>query len=451
MSSNDEDDRDEKKRRPERLILAIYGAQWLILPDALETIIEIAHRANTLDPEALLSRYPDRLQGTRSARNVDGVAVIPIYGPIVPRATLFSAISGATSTDVIAADFGNALRDPNVHGIVLDIDSPGGAASGVPDLGAMIHAARGQKPIKAYVAGTAASAAYWAAAATDEVITSVGGLLGSVGVVVQIQRGPKDVIEITSSQSPNKRPDAWTDAGRAEIQSIVDALGDVFVQAVAKYRGIGAADVIERFGRGGIRVGAHAVAAGMADRISTLEEVIASIGSPNTSRRPQAMTKLTAQQVAADHPEAADALRAEGFAKGREEGITIGRKDGRVEENARIKGIRGAAIPGHDALVEALIDDQSVSAGDAALRINAAEKKLRDDSLANMRTDAATVTKVAAAAAPENNASKMPPDDAPVEERCKAKWDSDPKVREEFRSLASFTAYTRAQEKGLTR
>ena len=120
------------------------------------------------DPEALEARLGRPLDNTRAVSIRDGVAVIPITGPIMRYANLFTRISGATSTQELATDLQTALDSPQVRAIVLNIDSPGGEASGINELADMIHASRGKKPIKAYVGGTGASAAYWIASAADE-------------------------------------------------------------------------------------------------------------------------------------------------------------------------------------------------------------------------------------------------------------------------------------------
>ena len=59
-------------------------------------------------------------------------------------------ISGASSYELIARDFTAALENPQIKGIILDIDSPGGEVNGVSELSNMVFAARGKKPVVAY-------------------------------------------------------------------------------------------------------------------------------------------------------------------------------------------------------------------------------------------------------------------------------------------------------------
>jgi capsid assembly protease len=255
---------------------------WLITPDSLETILAIANRMG--DPEALQTKIGKRLENSRTVEMIDGVAVIPVTGPIFRHANLFTEISGATSTQVLATDIRAALENSYVNGIVLNIDSPGGEAAGINELANFIASASKRKRIVAYAGGTMASAAYWIGVAPGEVVIDATAVLGSIGVVMSYTDTSKrdeksDVrrMEIVSSVSPSKRVDPNSDAGRAQIQTLVDSLADVFVGAVAKYRRTTPEKVVSDFGGGGVLVGQAAVKAGMADRIGSLDEVIAAL------------------------------------------------------------------------------------------------------------------------------------------------------------------------------
>src|SRR5690606_36269923 len=159
---------------------------------------------------------------------------------------------------VLATDIQAALDNPYVKAIVLDFDTPGGVATSINELADQIAAGRSRKPIKAYVGGAAASAGYWLASASDEIIVSETALLGSIGVVMSCadtkERDAKAgvrQVESVSSQSPDKRVDPASDEGRAKVQAMVDDLASVFVAAVAKNRSVTADAVLADFGRGG--------------------------------------------------------------------------------------------------------------------------------------------------------------------------------------------------------
>lgn len=290
---------------------------WAITQPALETILEIAERENE-KPEAVAARLGRELQNTHTVIERDGVAVIPVTGPLFRYANIFTAISGATSYEILAQDFTVALDNPDITAIILNIDSPGGEVNGCAELANMIFAARGKKPIIAYASGDAASGAYWIASAADSVVASETSGLGSIGVVA-VYRGAKPdktaptTIEIVSSQSPFKRLNPETDEGRAKLQTRIDAMAEVFVNTLARNRGIETSQVLEQFGGGDILIGAHAVNAGLADRIGSLEKLIAEFSAssnPALNQRgfllPPTLNKkesvMDIQTLTQDHP-----------------------------------------------------------------------------------------------------------------------------------------------------
>ena len=133
------------------------GEPWAITEDVLHTILEIAARENE-SPEAVAAKLGRELKNTRTSNERDGVAIIPVVGPLFRYANMFTQVSGASSYEIIAKDFSAALENPDIHGIILNIDSPGGEVNGCAELASMIYDARGKKPIIAYASGDAASA-----------------------------------------------------------------------------------------------------------------------------------------------------------------------------------------------------------------------------------------------------------------------------------------------------
>lgn len=436
---------------------AALSLPWAIWQPALQTILAIAadeppppealarwkHHG---DPAALAARQGQPLAGARHVTIRDGVAVVSMVGPVFRRANLMTEHSGATSLEMLAADFAAAVASPQVQSILLDVDSPGGEANGVAEFAAMVRAS--PKPVTAYVGGTAASAGYWVAAAAHEVVVARTAWLGSIGVVMAHRdtserdaRSGVKTVEFVSSQSPAKRLDPATDAGRAAIQARIDRLADEFVAAVAGYRGVAAEDVLAKFGAGDVLIGADAVAAGMADRLGDFESILAAMAARvSTPSKGSLMTEQTTIQaappavtlatLAASHPDLVTALRAEGAKVERE----------------RILGIQAAALPGHDALVAKCIAD-GVDLGATATMIMAAEKARAAGQVEALRTaEPARVPQPAANPAGGATAKDPMADDGrPLEDRCKAAFEADARVRDEFKTLATFTAAMRVE------
>lgn len=275
---------ERRRKRPAVNVLAgIMNAQWALTPDALQTMITIARREN-LDPAAIEMIRGEPLRNTHTVTVREGIATIPVHGPMFRYADFFSRISGATSYEEIATDFQAALDDPRIRAIVFDFDTPGGHTNGCAELARAIYAARGRKPIIGYVANWAASGGYWMACACDEVVCHETGMVGSIGVIAGYIDDSKHMemhgfeeVTIVSSNAKNKDVDPTTEKGKAKIKAILDDLETVFIADVAKMRGVTAEHVIAEYGQGDVFVGASALARGMVDRLGNYEALHAEL------------------------------------------------------------------------------------------------------------------------------------------------------------------------------
>ena len=445
---------------------AVLSAQWAIDTPYLQTILEIAARENTLTPEAVAAKLGRPLENTRTVSVRDGVAVIPVTGPIFPRANLFTQVSGGTSVDVMARDFHAALDDPAVCAILLEVDSPGGQATGVNELANMIHQARGGKPITAYVSGSAASGAYWIASAADTIVADATASLGSIGVVAGYRDtsardeklGVKSV-EIVSSQSPNKRPDLSTDEGRKQIQDRVDAIAEVFVTAVARNRSVDPDTVLRNFGAGGILIGADAVNAGLADQLGNFEAVLAELARRTLGQRKgdnlmaDENTEPAAEENTGIDPGHITALFiAEKFPAVARElgtvGVDAAVSEALAAERSRVTALEEIAFAGNDELLSrAKADGMTVEAfAIEQAKVHKANQKQYAD---RIEGDEAALPAVTNDPGPSTESLSA---DAPIEDRAKHAWDKDPDLRAEFGdSFERYLAFAKADEAGRAR
>jgi ClpP class serine protease len=243
---------------------------------------EVRQKVNAGFDTFFVSAAAQRLPGGSGKASLSGnVAMIPVIGPIFPRANMMTDMSGATSLTDLQRDLSAALGNDNVNAILLCIDSPGGAVSGVAAAADAIAGVRGKKPIASHVSGTGASAAYWLLSATEHVSLDRTAMVGSIGVVAAM---PKQVapdkngdmlVEIVSSGAPNKRPDPTTEDGYANIRSRLDDIESHFIEDVARGRGVSTDTVRTSFGQGGLMIGSAAVKAKMADQVASLEQAAA--------------------------------------------------------------------------------------------------------------------------------------------------------------------------------
>ncbi|MDH5528331.1 MAG: S49 family peptidase [Nitrospirota bacterium] len=319
-------------------------AVWAIREDALQTILDVARRDN-LNPEAVAKKLGRPLNNTFTVTMRDGVAVLPVTGPLFRHANLFTQVSGATSYELLATEFQRAVEDAQVKAIVLDIDSPGGEVNGNAEFADQVFAARSVKPVVAYVSGMAASAAYWIASSASEIVTAETGELGSIGTMgtyvdttERDQQNGVRKIEVISSQSPDKNRPPTDKRGHALLQQRVDDLAAVFVAKVARNRGVSEDTVLTDFGRGDLLVGQAAIDAGLADRFGSLEQLIVELQSrqggvamsdPNTTGEQVPDFQITAALVREQYPDVAAVLTQSGHDAGYQEGVTAGEQAAR--------------------------------------------------------------------------------------------------------------------------
>lgn len=313
----------------------VYDQPWAILPAALAAIVDLVDlriegvRLSRDEIDARLAAAREGA-GPRLGRQRSGtVAVIPIYGVLTHRANLFADISGATPVTALRQAFREALADPEVSAIVFDVDSPGGAIDGVPEFASEVLAARGQKPLVAVANTLMASAAYWIGSATDEIVATPSSLVGSIGVVTahtdtsamgEAMGVRTTLISAGKYKTEGNEYAPLGDEARAHIQSIVDDAYGLFVDAVARGRGTTAAAVRSGYGEGRVLTPKRARAAGLIDRVDTLEGAIARLASgkrpPLRSAEaswyinPGAAETIVASSISADEVRAAEGLAA---------------------------------------------------------------------------------------------------------------------------------------------
>lgn len=208
---------------------------------------------------------------------VDGIAVIEIAGTLVHRGAWIGQSSGLTSYEGIAAQLQAALADPGVRGIALDIDSFGGEVAGAFDLADRIRAARAVKPVQAFVADHALSAAYALAAQADRIILPRTGAVGSIGVVAMHSDMSgaldREGIAVTLIHAGARKLDAnpyqpLPEAVRARIAGELEDLRQLFAETVAEGRGR-RLDAIQALAtEAAVFRGEAAVFAGLADEVA---------------------------------------------------------------------------------------------------------------------------------------------------------------------------------------
>jgi ClpP class serine protease len=250
------------------------------------------------------------------------VATITVGGVMTKGPSLFAMLFGGgnvTYPEIVAA-IDAAERDPAVKRMELVLDSPGGQFDGLFEAVAALQSRK--KPLKAIVRNTAASAGYALVSQADEIVAvNRAARIGSVGVVIDTYLDPNE-ISITSTEAPNKRPDLSTEEGRAVVREELDALHQLFVEAIATGRGMTVEKINAEFGRGGTLLADEALKRGMIDGIqgsplrvvkSATSSKTAAIGGINPENGNMDLATLKAQ-----HPDVYAAAMHEGVTAERE-------------------------------------------------------------------------------------------------------------------------------------
>jgi signal peptide peptidase SppA len=281
------------------LLNAFMEKPWAILPNKLAVLEEIVVR-HVSGERLTAEEVQARIHGANRPEpsQIKSVAILPLFGTIFPRANLMTDVSGATSAERFGRDFSMLMQDPNVGAIVLDVNSPGGQVAGIEEVSRQIYNARGQKPVVAVSNHLMASAAYWIGTAADEVVVSPSAEVGSIGVFAAhqdiSQKLEKDGVKVSlisrgKYKTEGNPYEPLGEEAKASIQSGVDEFYNMFVEAVARNRGVTAATVRNGFGEGRVVNAEQALSLGMADRIGTLEETVSRIlasalAQPNGTR-----------------------------------------------------------------------------------------------------------------------------------------------------------------------
>lgn len=248
-------------------------------------------------------------QGPRVTLDRRGsVAVVPLLGLVTPRATWASVLFGGAPLDQLRDTLRSTARMASVHTIVLSIDSPGGSVYGVEEAAAAVReaSASGTRVI-AVADSLAASAAYWIGSAADELVVSPSAEVGSIGVVWihfdWSERMKSDGVAVTIIRAGDHKAE-WnpyaplSDDAAAHEQSLVDDYYRSFVRDVAQGRGVSAQVVLDQFGQGRTFTARRAVELGMADRVATIDEVVAEAqAGKGSGRRARAMATTAADPL----------------------------------------------------------------------------------------------------------------------------------------------------------
>lgn len=225
-----------------RISSALYGLPWAILPEFHRELGEIyqSYLKGTMQPipEGLDPKGEAGYGISYVAKHSEGIALINMTGVITKRAP--EMLCGPPIIDLARLDtlLEDIANDDAIETVVLHMDSPGGVMLGLPETAGRIRElSESGKRMIAYTDLQMCSAAYYLAAACDEIYASPTGIIGSIGVYCAGLDSSRafefEGLELVLAKSGNLKAmghpgKAWTDEERQHLQDRVDACGAEF-------------------------------------------------------------------------------------------------------------------------------------------------------------------------------------------------------------------------------
>lgn len=257
---------------------------------------------------------------------VNGIAMLPVSGTLVHKLGGMRPFSGMTGYDGITARLQQAMDDPDVKGVLLDIDSPGGQGAGAFDCADMIYRLGEQKPVWALANDLSCSAAMLLASACQRRLVTQTSRIGSIGVVMAhtsyAGKLEQEGIDITLIYSGSHKVDLngtreLPESIRADYQQRMDDARLMFAEKVAQYTGLSVDAVMAT--EAATYDGQAGIDAGLADEMVNAADAVTVMAAALKSKsRGNNMAELTVTEAAAQENQRVMGILTSPEAKGRE-------------------------------------------------------------------------------------------------------------------------------------
>lgn len=296
---------------------------WL-LAAVVHQAIEQARRAGLTPSAEAVAAYEARYgfaegDPSRVLTTAGDVAEIRVSGVITKAPDLMAMLFGGgnvTWPEIVSA-LSTADADPAVKRIELRVDSPGGTIDGMFEAMAAVQAVK--KPVRAVVHNMAASAAYALASQAGEIVAANrAARFGSIGIVAGFYVD-ESVVEVTSSDAPDKRPDVTTDAGRAVVREELDAIHELMAESIASGRKTTVEKINAEYGRGAMLLADEALKRGMIDAVvgAPALQVVKPV-KPTSATKAEQEKVMDLNELKAQHPAVYAAAVADGVTQERD-------------------------------------------------------------------------------------------------------------------------------------
>jgi protease-4 len=181
--------------------------------------------------------------------------------------------------DEILEKIENAKSDINIKGVLLKVNSPGGAVAPSVELAYAIKELNEIKPVVAYASGIMASGSYYASIWSNKIIANPGSMIGSIGVIMQSADASELMSKIgiktqtvkmgkyKESGTPTRQ---WTKDERAELEKVTQDTYDMFITDVSNARKL-KKENHEEYADAHIFTSSQAKKVGLIDKVGTIK------------------------------------------------------------------------------------------------------------------------------------------------------------------------------------
>jgi signal peptide peptidase SppA len=238
-----------------------------------------------------LKRLREIISPKAEVRN--GIAIVPIEGVLAYRPDPFEMVFyGIEDSAALLDSFEQAAANPEVEGILLNINSPGGFMTGGPEIADAVKRVDKSKPVVARIGGIGASLAYWIASQAETIVASRSAVVGSIGAFTtfvdysQMLAAAGIKVEVIRNQEGKFKAvgvsgTSLNDEQRSHLQDRVQASFAEFLRAVKSARPQIQPDKMQ----GQTFTGTEAKVAGLVDKIGDLNFAMSVVRAASCARR----------------------------------------------------------------------------------------------------------------------------------------------------------------------
>lgn len=285
-------------------LAALYPPAFDQICAQIRRVDPVAH-AEQMERQAQTAVQASR-NGKPYAVTQDGIAIVELNGLMTKWGSSFDV-----GTVEVRRQMRMAVRDQDVRGILLHVDSPGGTVAGTDDLAADVAEAAAQKLTWAYVEDMAASAAYYVASQASQAFANPSAVVGCIGTYMVVEdwsqffsdAGVKvHIMRSGEFKGAGVMGSEITEAQIAEWQRWVEAAAEMFVASVARGRGTERKAVLQ-WSDGRVWSAAEATKMGLIDGVRALDRVIADMARRVKSgggRKESSMSTTKAESTVTD-------------------------------------------------------------------------------------------------------------------------------------------------------